>query len=295
MLIKELVIANTIGEEIEFGRYFHLKEGLDLSNLNAENNYSKANIDGAMHQNTLLDIRDFDLHFYLDIDNSPDWWIEEKRQELFRVFNPKMNPMKITFKTQSGKEYYLTANLEGAPSLPQDYENSNEAWQNGLLQFTCGEPLIYSTEDTATNIANWIANFSFDLEIPEDGIELEYREQSLIQNVINDGSSEIGMDITFKALADVLNPQLINVNTYEFLKLNFQMLAGDVIQVVTSKGHRSITLTRNNQFFNIFNAFTLDSTFLQLRTGDNLFRYDAEEGIDFLEILIKHRNSFVGV
>lgn len=46
---------------------------------------------------------------------------------------------------------------------------------------------------------------------------------------------------------------------------------------------------------NVFNYIDLDSTFLQLAPGDNLLRYDAESGIENLDVAIYYRPQYVGV
>lgn len=295
MIIKELKITNSNGDSIEFGRHFKLIEGLDLSRLGANVNYSDSTSDGAHYQNTKLDVRDFDLQFFIDISFQEQWWVEEKRQELFRVFNPKFNPMKLEFTTKGDKSYYLNANITSAPDLPQGFENSNRKWQKGLLQFLSTDPFIYEQYANKVDIALWVSAFEFPLEIVEEGIEMGYRSPSLIVNVNNNGQESTGMNIRFNALSEVVNPKLLNVNTYEELKLNFVMQPGDIIEISTYKGKRSIILTRSNVQSNIFNTLDLSSTFLQLEVGDNLFRYDAESGLDYLEVSMTYTPRRIGV
>lgn len=295
MIVKELKITNSNGDSIEFGRHFQLTNGLDLSNLSANVSYSESTRDGANYQLTVLDIREFDLSFFIDYNHRENWWMEERRRELFRVFNPKHNPMRLDFTTKGQETYYLNANLVAAPSLPQGFENDNGAWQKGLLQFSCDDPFIYSASSTAIDLAVWNGAFEFPLEIVEEGIEMGYRSESLIANIYNDGDTETGMFIRFKALASASNPSLVNVNTYETLKLNFDMVGGDLIEVSTYVGKKTVTLTRNNIQSNIFYAVDLSSTFLQLDPGDNLFRYDADSGLENLEVSMSFTNRFVGV
>lgn len=295
MIVKELKITNSNGDSIQFGRHFRLKNGFDLSDLGANNSYSDSAGDGAKYQKTSLEIRNFDIDFFIYINGRDKWWIEERRRELFRVFNPKHNPMRLDFRTKGEESYYLTANLEGTPSLPQGFENVNFNWQKGLLQFTANDPFIYASSSTLVDIASWIGAFEFPLEIVEEGIEMGYRAPSLIANVINDGDNETGMIIRFKALASLSNPSLININTYETFKLNVDMVGGDVIEVSTYIGKKSVTLIRNNVRRNIFNTVDLMSIFLQLTPGDNLFRYNADSGVDNLEVSMHFTKRFVGV
>lgn len=295
MIAKEVKITNANGETISFGRHFYLLEGLNLSLLTATVSYAQTTKDGSNYQRTLLDNREFDIEFYIDRNFRDDWWIEGKRQEAFRVFNPKHNPLRIDFTTNGGKEFYLTAELVAIPQFIDDLENDNPSWLKGLLQFSASDPYIYSAHSTVADLAAWVSGFEFPLEITEEGIEMGQRSQSLIANVHNDGDSDTGMIIRFRAVSSVVNPALVNVNTYEVFKLNFELNGGDLVEVSTYKGRKTATLIRNNVRTNIFNAVALESVFLQLTPGDNLFRYDADSGLDNLEVSMDFRPVRAGV
>lgn len=296
MIIKQLKITNVSGDSIEFDRHFRLSKDIDFSALNASVVYKTSTTDGSSYQSTKLDNRDFDIPFYIHRKHADDRWIEEKRTLAFKVFNPKKNPMRLDVVTKSGEEYYLYGNLEGAPSFPIGFENANRGWQNGLLQFSSSDPYIYQKDARTVDIALWVPTFEFPLEIPQDtGIEMGYRQQSLIVNVLNDGQESTGMKIRFKALGTVVNPSLLNVNTYEEMKINMTMSAGDNIEVSTYQRKKSVILIRNGVASNIFNYLDLSSTFLQLETGDNLFRYNAVEGLDNLEVSMNFTPRKLGV
>lgn len=297
MLIKELTITNNRGDSIQFGRHFRLSDDFQLSGLKATVNYSSSTSNGSHYQNTKLENRDYDIPFFIDRKRNSVEWIEERRNEAYKVFNPSTNPMRIDIVTKSGHEYYLNANLEGAPTFLQGFENDNYAWLKGLLQFSSGDPYIYEKEAKSVDVALWIPMFEFPLEIPEEGIEMGQRSQSLIVNVLNDGQQPTGMTIRFRALGTLSNPSLLNVNTYQSLKLNTGMIAGDLIEVSTYRGRRTVTLIRNNIRMDIFNSldFPDNAIFLQLEIGDNLFRYDADDGLDNLEVSMNFNPRRIGV
>lgn len=296
MLVKALTVKNSNGDPLTFGRHFQLLHGLDLSGLLANLNYAQSTQDGANYQRTLLDVREFDLSIKLPKRGRDSLWIEERRLELFKVFNPKHNPIRLDITTQADKQYYLMANLVSAPVLPTDFNNDNRAWNRVLLQFSCDDPYIYDTNSTVVELATWIGAFEFPLEIPDgEGIEMGYRSPSLIANVFNSGDSDTGMIIRFRAIASISNPSLINVNTYEVFKLKTEMQGGDVIEVSTYTKKKTVTLIRNNVRTNIFNTVTLESIFLQLSPGDNLFRYDADTGLDNLEVSMHFTAKRVGI
>lgn len=295
MIIKNMTITNNRGDSITFGRHFRITDDFVMSGLTASVNYSDSTADGSNYQNTRLENRDFDIPFFIYRTITESWWIEDKRNEAYKVFNPKANPFRIDIITKNGEEYYLNANLEGSPSFPLGFENNNNEWQKGLLQFSCNDPYFYSKDAQNVDIALWVGAFEFPLEIPEEGIEMGYRSPSLIVNVLNDGQETTGMTIRFKALGTLTNPSLINVKTYETLKINTTMQGGDVIEVTTYLRNKKVKLIRNGVETNIFNLLDLSSTFLQLEIGDNLFRYNADSGIDNLEVSMNFTPRLLGV
>ena len=295
VLIKNLTITNSRGDFITFGQNFRLTDDFELSGLSATVNYTESTSDGSTYQNTVLNNKDFEVPFFIYKTITESWWIEERRNEAYKVFNPKANPFRLDIETKAGEQYYLHANLEGAPSFPNGFDNSNHSWQKGLLQFSSNDPYFYTKNEIKVDIALWIGAFEFPLEIPEEGIEMGYRSPSLIVNVLNEGQESTGMMIRFKALGTLKNPSLVNVNSYESLKINTEMKAGDIIEISTYKRRKRVTLIRNGERTNIFNLLDLSSTFLQLDLGDNLFRYDALTGLDNLEVSMTFTPRLLGV
>ena len=73
------------------------------------------------------------------------------------------------------------------------------------------------------------------------------------------------------------------------------MVAGEVIKVNTNIGSKKITKVLSGVETNILNYIDLNSVFLQLDVGDNLFRYDAEENLNNLEVSIYYNPYYLGV
>ena len=93
----------------------------------------------------------------------------------------------------------------------------------------------------------------------------------------------------------VKNPSLLNVDTQEFIKLNITMEAGDTLSVSTGYGEKEVTLKRGGATSDAFRYLDVDSSYLQLSVGDNLFRYSAEENLENLEVSIYHDDLYLGV
>ena len=296
MIANTITFTNNSGDSVTFAQnsHFRLVNGFNLSDLTATVNKSSSTKSGDIYQSTKLNSRDFDIEFLIYRGYEDFKWIEDKRHDLFRVFNPLKNPFRIDFTTKGGNEYFIEAELISSPSFPQGFTNENMVWQMGLLQFNASDPFVYRKDATKTDIALWIKSLTFPV-IFDGPITFGYRAPSLIVNVINEGSEDTGMIVRFKAKSEVRNPKLLNINTYEELKLNFTMQASDEIEISTYSGKRSVKLMRNGEVLNIFGTVDLTSTFLQLHVGDNLIRYDSDSGLDFLEVSLTHRNTLIGV
>lgn len=295
-MVKYIKITNDRGDVFEFGHHYRLISDLDTSGLDAVVNTSETTGDGSLYRSTKLEERNFEIEFRIDKINDDAIWLQQQRNKMFKVINPLHNPMRIDFTTDSGDKYFMTAQALSTPVLPKGLENNNKAFQKGLIQFLATDPYIYDVAEQNVDIALWMPLFSFPLEIPDEGIEIGQRSKSLIVNVENKGHVETGMMIRFSAVATVKNPKLINLNNYEELKLNVTMQGGDIIEVSTYRGKRSITLIRNVERTNIFNVLDLASKFIQLDVGDNLIRYDAEDDtIDNLVVNMSFRQRWVGV
>ena len=169
--------------------------------------------------------------------------------------------------------------------------------QKFLIQFLAPNPFWMDIYSKKEEVALWVGDFEFDLEIPEnEGIEMGHRVSNLIVNINNIGAVDCGMRIQFKALATVINPSLFNINTREYIKVNRTLKAGDILEITTEFANKRIEMIRSNGVReNVFNWLDLDSEFLQLSIGDNLFRYDAESGIDNLEVAIYYSPLYLGV
>lgn len=284
-----------MGDSISFDHPFQLLNDVDLSGLTATVNYSDTTADGSNYQNTLLDNRTFPVTFFIEkVINDPVWY-EEQRSFSFRVLNPHFNPMRVDFETAGGKSYFINANLDSLPNYPKGFENDNRLWAKGIIFMTANDPYIYQTATARFEMGTWVGDLEFPLEITEGGIEIGHYEDALITDIKTTGHLTTGMNIQLLARDHVTNPSFTNAVTYEVFRLEIAMVRGDVIEISTYRGNKSIYLIRDNIKTDIFSSLSLASTFLQLQPGSNLIKYDADSGLDNLEAIITFNNSFLGV
>lgn len=242
--------------------------------------------DGVTREDTLLEEGVINLEGTIKGLSPED--VFKKWRQLCNIFNPKLTGT-LTYTNDAGS-YKINGSPE-AVTPKQRFGNKLDF----LIQLFCSDPYWYNIEEFKEEIAIWVGDFEFPLEITSEGIEMGHRVSSLIVNINNFGDAEIGMRAEFKALATVVNPSILNVYTQEFIKIKYTFEAGDKIVITTHYGNKTIQLIKNGISTNIFNYIDLQTTFLQLAVGDNLLRYNAESGIDNLELAIYFTPKYVGV
>lgn len=288
--MEKLIYINELNESIElsYSRPFILSnyEGLDgiKSNLHTQKSPFQ---DGKTLVGKDLDSRAIKIDGYIFANNKAEYIA--CRNRLLKVFNPKLSGKLIFDNEDIIKQ--IDCEVEYAPVFSEKGIFDCKF----LINLYCPNPYLKDIIESKSEIALWQGDFQFELEIPLEGIEMGHREPSLIVNVLNYGDVECGMKIEFKALATVVNPSILNVETQEYIKINKTMVSGEVITVTTGFGSKRVESRLNGVVTNAFNFIDLNSSFLQLSVGDNLFRYDAEQNLDNLEVNIYFNPQYLGV
>lgn len=216
--------------------------------------------------------------------------IENERDKLLSFFNFKNTGTLVI--DYSKRKKSIQYNISDFKSK---IDNVNDKL-NFEVELLCTEPYLRDVAESKLDIALWRGAFHFPLRCTtKNKIIMGVKEPSLIANINNTGDVETGMIIEFRALGTVKNPSLFNINTREFIKVNSTMSAGEIIRINSNIGHKSIVKEIDGIQNKIMNLLDIDSTFLQLSVGDNLFRYDAEDGFNFMEVSIYFNPSYLGV
>lgn len=289
---ERLIYRNERGESIEFSSrsvyHVNMYDVTGLSDIkNAIYSVNSMGQDGDTYLGNRIESRDIEI---IGSINTRD---REKSMELRRQLNHILNPyLKATLTYEYGDfKRVIDCNVDNAPVYSR-----KAIFQDFTIQLVCLNPFWKKENETKEDIATWIGLFEFPEEIPlDEGWEIGQRQPTLIVNVRNDGDVPAGMRIVFRAIGEVTNPMLLNVNTREFIKFNVELQAGDVLTVSTGYGEKEITLNRNGTITDAFRYIDVDSTYLQLESGDNLFRYSADALEDNLEVSIYHNDYYLGV
>jgi len=215
----------------------------------------------------------------------------ELRRCMLKIFNPELSATLVY--EYGGFKRVIDCRAYGEPKILK-----KEVLYEFDLQIECLNPFWREEEETKEDIASWVAAWHFPCVIEKDSTKsmiYGYRAESVIVDCYNEGDVSTGMRIRFTALGTVSNPILLNVDTEEFIQINATMKTGDVIEINTKYGSKGAKLIRDGVETDYFRYIDVDSTFMQLAIGDNMFRYDAASGVNSLEVSIFYSKEFLGV
>lgn len=207
----------------------------------------------------------------------------ERREKLYRTL-PEGDDITVTFVDEVGERKVIDARVEEisvtAVGLLRDVE----------IALLCPTPHFRDETPTHYDMAGWVGGFEFDVDLTDTN-ELEQRVAEQLKVLSNPSNVEIPLLVTFRANGAVRRPTLTNVTTNEVMQIDVDMQVGDVLTVNTARGVRQ-KITLNGASAN--NRWIYGSTWLRLPIGDSVFKYDAESGVDNLDVEIETYTLYRG-
>lgn len=193
---------------------------------------------------------------------------------------------------------YLDTRTRKIEYIPESVEvEPTGVLRQASISIICPNPMFKDSNGTITTMAIWEDLIAFPtvggLEIPEQ-FEVTRKVNSLIKSIYNSSGVVSGLVIEFYATGAVSMPSLIDINRHEQFQLKDTMPLqnGDRVRIDTDA--LTVTLTRAGKTSNIITSKKYGSKWLQLHPADNLFRYDAAEGIDNLSVTIESNQLYGG-
>ncbi len=282
----ELTYTNSGGESITLkqSRPYFLTKIDGTGNIRQTVNTFKApDQDGAFYISSTLDMRNITLEGTI-VANTPDEAYIH-RQRLLQIFSPKLR----------GTLLYRGRQISCVVEEAGFTVSSRQRIPNFFISLLCPSPFFETLDEIREELASWMPLFEFELEIPGGGMEFGARQPSQIITVDNIGDVSCGCEIVFQALGTVTNPELLNIETGEYIRLLTTMSAGDELRVYTHFAGKRVVSVNGQAITNAFSLLDTGSVFFQLAAGINTLRYDASVNMDLLEVSIYFRPQFLGV
>ena len=219
------------------------------------------------------------------VDSKTD--IEQYRREIIRVFNPTLDGELIYSNKSMGKDKIVFVKVESTPTV---------AWNKLKMTFSIdlvAHNPFWQEQEKSEYIALLTKKLKFPIVIPMGGMVFGLRKPLLETEVQNIGDVESGFRVIFKARSGtVINPQLFNKITGDYIKINYNMEKGDTIEVINYPELKKIIV---NGIPDGFKYLDIDSTFFNLDVGKNLIGYLADLNTINLDVIVYYTPRYLGV
>ncbi|MDE7424988.1 MAG: phage tail family protein [Lachnospiraceae bacterium] len=296
-MIENVILLNKVTKdviELDVSKTpYYILDSVDWGQVKSEHHtYKYVNQIGVYVTGTSLETREIEITGWIIAKT------ESQMDERKKVLNGFVNPQQMINLT------YKQYDLEFLPNTSIKYSTTlvenNDVVCKFKIDGLCPDPLFRDSLESKVAVATTVGMFHFPMiinKIQQQPPQLLFglRKPSLIVNIYNSGAERTGMKMVFKATSTIKNPSFVNVRTQEYFKINKTMIAGETVTVNTTTGEKKVIGFLNGEEQNYFKYRDLDSSWLQLEVGDNLFRYDADENIDGLETYIYFYNRYLEV
>ena len=286
--MEKLIFANENGSiELGLKAPFILQTVDGIGNLTARRRTQQSPFQhGTTQIASYFNERDIGLTFTGLASSEAD--IIQLRRQVQKLFNPLIESTLTYIRGDYSKEIKCYA-----ASTPKNISSEKTSFrQQFVVTLICNDPFWLDIEHSGEVMSFSIANFGFELEIEEEGVEFEV-EGTNRTVIYNDGDIETPVEIIFEGPAS--NPKIINETTGEYIQVDAILGNNEKLIINTEFGNKQVIFDDGTTQINAFNLVTIDSTFWSLVQGENFVSYTADSGIDVANVTINYRNRYIGL
>lgn len=279
-----LSVTNQYGETLNFNQN-PTYSIVSVKGLNPPraviNTSSIATTDGAVFNSSRVDVRNIVITVVLNDE------IEKSRIALYRYFPIKEE---ITLKfSNATRDVKIIGYVE---TFECDlFENS----QRAQISVICPQAYFTDEELTVIEFANITNAFEFPVNIPAEGIAISEVDLQAVKNIVYTGDAETGFVIDIYVKNNIVEPAIRNKLTNEVFVLALELLSGDKLTINTKKGEKSVILLRDGVETNEINKIYQGSKWLTVKTGDNVFSFEAVYGAENATVVFTIDQLYSGV
>lgn len=167
--------------------------------------------------------------------------------------------------------------------------------QQMVIEILCPESFFNEIMALEEEFSNIIKKLHFEFATDFKGIPFGIISDIKQVEIVNVGEADSGLLFTLRALGEIQNPQIINMKTGEYIKLNHTMMPNEIIYISTIDKNKYVKSIYNNVENNIIGNLDLSSTWLNAMVGVNNYTYSADYGEDKLELSVEFQNKYLGI
>lgn len=161
------------------------------------------------------------------------------------------------------------------------------------FQFSLTAPYPYWQKDSSAKAT--LSGVSYGFKFPWNQSR-KYRFGTVVTaqfiNVKNGGQVPVPYTLTFSALNEVKNPQILDAASGKFIRLNKSLAAGERVVIEITHDRTYVTSSVDGE---CRGALELTSNLYRLAVGDNVLKPTADEGLDNLQVSIDFAEEIVGI
>lgn len=309
-MIKSLTVTNELGKELVLELASPEKSGLVIYSISG---IGPGSADIKFNQNASSDGDIFSSARFpkrnILIELKYMWApsIEESRRLSYEMFSPKKK-IRLLFETDL-RSCYIDGYVEkNEPNIFSDSSGCS-------ISILCPSPFFRSIEDQSTPFYSISSDFEFPFEneslsTPTIQFSSLLMFKKCIVNYKGDADTGIitEMEMINQGSQQVVNPILWNWTKQTFIGIDTTKLQrylfdqtvqrlkyGDKIVFCTEKGNKHVSFIRDGVEKNILGALMTGSDWLSLQSGEQVYRYDATTGQDYMRVTIRNKVLYEGV
>ena len=288
---KKIICKNEDGVQVEFS----YEDDAEFFLISCDGIYSVSNnvvtsentmTDGSTYQGSTTKQRNIVITAEFDSD------YQSRRDFLYKSFKPKSPGTFFYYENEEQRQIdYRVEDI--------DIDEAGVC-RNAVISLICPDPFFKDPADTTVTMAGWEPCFEFPHEFTEPE-EFGIRVAELVKNIENDSAADhIGIEVVMEALGAVRNPAIYHVQQDIPIQIGteknpFDMEPGDVVRITTGTNEKNIYLEKDGTVTKINEYLEEESEFIQLVHGSNTLIYDADQGVDYLNVTVMYRFRYLGV
>lgn len=194
--------------------------------------------------------------------------IPERKQSMRKALAP-FSAGRLTI----NDKYYTRVHVKSAPSFSPVNDNGKFT-----LQLFAPFPFFYSVEGKSVSIGGVTPLFSFPVNYAEPH-QFGEKASERYTNVYNSGDVKVPYDLYLQSTGISSNINIVNLNTFAFLKINGVLSAGDTIHIYRDEANvLRAELQAEETPQDIISWIDEESTLFEINVGDNLILATDDEG-----------------
>lgn len=292
-MIHTLTVTNYRGEKYVFDFANMLTSEFVITDIKGVgpnkatiNSVEVATNDGSIFNSARVEARNIVIKIAFN-----GWDIEALRQKCYRYF-PLKKMLTLEFLTDH-RDCIITGYVEAnEPNIFSKMEDTQ-------ISIVCPYPYFYSAESQSKETVFYGEEPLFEFPFENEG-DLPLVEFGQINNVTEanipyEGDAEVGLTFTAHAVGPVSNISIFDLDTGDSMTVRIDLIAGDDLIISTVKSRKYVRLLRNGTYSNMLNSLDRNSTWVQLKKGDNAFAYTAESGLLNLQFRVQNDILYEGI